>query len=87
MTDQSPYDLALSRFLASDTFIAILRDDWSLKPPVTRVLALLPDGKFTVYSGHQDAPSEPDVLVLDIPSGTEEEVTRALRAELRRARP
>lgn len=82
--EQSPYGRALSAFLASDTFLTIVRDDQSQAPAVTRVLALLPDGKYTVYSGRQDAPRDPDVLLLDVPSGTPEAVERALRAELAR---
>jgi hypothetical protein len=86
MTEQSPYSQALSRFLASDTFLTIVRDELTLLPPVPRVLALLPDGRFTVYSGHQDTPNDPDVVLLDIPFGTPETVERGLRAELARVR-
>jgi hypothetical protein len=84
MMEPSPYSQALSAFLASDTFLTIVRDDLGQEPAQPRVLALLPDGKYTVYSGRQDAPHTHDVVLLDIPAGAPEVVERGLRAELAR---
>jgi len=88
MADIAIFQRALEGFLASDTFVNIVRDDTAEIPFVQRVVELHRDGTFTVYSKRHDAPASGANVILDIPShGTMAEVANALRAELARALP
>jgi hypothetical protein len=72
----------LEKFLASQDFENVVRDDLAQLPVVQRVVELHRTGTYTVYSRHRDVSGMPDALVLEIPLGDPEQVREALRRAL-----
>lgn len=87
MPESQAFEQTLEHFLASNTFLTIVRDDLSQLPEQPRLVALDSDGSYTVYSSRQDAPHKSGILVLEIPQGDIEQASRGLRAALAAAHP
>jgi hypothetical protein len=82
MMEKRDFHQALERFLASQDFENVVRDDLAQLPVVQHVVELHRSGAYTVYSRRKDVLPMPDTLVLDIPLGKPEQVAEALRRAL-----